>query len=85
MRPHRSRHATIRPEQVVGPLLFDKKAKFGMWCNYTHHGQCGFVGVYQPELPAASTGFGSFVLIGQFRVPKCQNLSDLARNFTKFH
>ena len=43
-------------EQVVGPLLFDKKAKFGMWCNYTHHGQCGYVGVYQPELPGGDTG-----------------------------
>jgi len=53
-------------EQIVGPLLFDKKAKFGMWCNYTHHGQCGFVGVYQPELPGSDTAFGNFVLIGQF-------------------
>ena len=57
----RDRYATCKED--VRAALFD--VQFNRWCEYSHHGQCAFAGVYQPSLPTGSD-FGNFVLLGNY-------------------
>ena len=57
--------------------------RFNQWCEYSHHGQCAFAGVYQPSLPTG-TDFGNFVLLGNYvdlfnmlGLPETTNVHDM--------
>lgn len=40
--------------------------KYNTWCNFEHHGDCSFTGVYQPQLPQQSQVFGEFIAFSEF-------------------
>ena len=59
----RTRDRYARCKDDVRAALFD--VRFNQWCEYSHHGQCAFAGVYQPALPTQKE-FGNFVLLGNY-------------------
>lgn len=40
--------------------------RYNTWCNFEHHGDCSFTGVYQPQLPQQSQTFGEFIAFSGF-------------------
>ena len=62
--------------------LFDPS--FNRWCEYSHNGQCAYIGVYQPRLPEGPD-YGNFVLLGNYvklfsmlQLPRTTNLREFA-------
>lgn len=39
---------------------------YNTWCNFAHHGDCSFNGVYQPKLPSQSESFGEFLALSEY-------------------
>jgi len=48
----------------IAKSLMNKK--YNTWCNFEHHGDCSFTGVYQPQLPEQSHTFGEFIAFSGF-------------------
>jgi len=41
--------------------------RYNTWCDFAHHGSCGFNGVYQPPIPEQQTGtFGEFLAFSNY-------------------
>jgi Golgi nucleoside diphosphatase len=40
--------------------------QYNAWCNFSHHGDCSFSGVYQPQLPVQSENFGEFLAFSNY-------------------
>lgn len=60
------------------------------WCTYSHHGDCSFSGVYQPQLPLQSKNFGEFLAFSNYyhiwdflKLPKRSSLSTLQEGARK--
>lgn len=50
------------------------------WCNFAHHEQCSFAGVYQPDLPPPGDygefyGFGNFEDLWKFLGAKTDSMT----------
>ena len=59
----RTKASAERCERDVRDALFDPA--FNRWCEYSHNGQCSYIGVYQPRLPTGPD-YGNFVLLGNY-------------------
>lgn len=40
--------------------------QYNTWCQFSHHGDCSFSGVYQPPLPKQSKNFGEFLAFSNY-------------------
>lgn len=49
---------------IIARSLLNKR--YNTWCNFEHHGDCSFTGVYQPQLPQQSETFGEFIAFSEF-------------------
>ena len=78
----RSRESYAACRKQVRDHLFDPS--FNRWCEYSHNGQCAYIGVYQPRLPEGPD-YGNFVLLGNYvklfsmlKLPRTTNLREFA-------
>ena len=55
--------------------------RFNQWCEYSHHGQCAFAGVYQPSLPGRILGtlscWATTWIVQYARLPETTNVHDM--------
>lgn len=55
--------------------------RYNTWCDFAHHGSCGFNGVYQPPIPEQQTGtFGEFLAFSNYY--DVLNFMNIAENKT---
>ncbi len=64
--------------------------QYNVWCNFSHHGDCSFSGVYQPPLPKQSKNFGEFLAFSNYyhiwtflKIPQRSSLATLQEGTKK--
>ena len=49
---------------AIANSLLNKR--YNTWCDFAHHGDCSFSGVYQPKLPALTKTSGAFLAFSDY-------------------